>query len=136
MDGQKVTFGKSNHHRESALSSVAINDRARAVAHEVVNREMARGFKLPAARKNIAADVGVSPWLLWRLARNRLKTIPEGLTSKLHAANVRILQQELARATHEMEMALQIGIRRDSPEMAKLAVAAEKARKLIEEASA
>lgn len=134
MHGQKVTFGESKNPRESELSSVAIHERAQKIAHEVERNEMARGYKVTEARERIAKSVGVSPWLLWRLARNRLKTIPEGLTTKLHEANVRLLQQNLARATHEMEMAFQIGLRRDCPEMAKLEAAAEKARKLIEEA--
>ena len=133
MHGRSVNFGNTNRQSEDELSSCVINDRAREIAQRVERQEMAQGYKLQQARERVAGRIGVRPGMLARLAAGRLKTIPAGFIARLHADIVRRLQQELARAEHEYHLALQIGLRADSPEMARLESSVAKAQALIDE---
>lgn len=134
MRRRTVTHLGTEHHPGSVMSTVAFVDRARNVADQLVKAEGARGYKVPEARARVAHRIGCLPGTLWNLARNRLKKVPEGFIATLHADNVRRLQQDLTRAQHEHQLAIQIGLSPDSPEMAALATEAKALVALIEEA--
>jgi hypothetical protein len=134
MERPGVTKNDLFHHREAALSSAAFVDRAHGIAERLVSAEKAQGYKSPEARKRVASRIGCAPGTIWNLLRRRLKRVPEGFIAKLHADNVRRLQAELARAEHEYQLALQIGMDPASHEMAALARSTRELLALIEEA--
>lgn len=115
------------------MSSAAYVDEARRIASDLEREERAAGLKASDARKRIARRLGCMPGTLTNLALGRLKKIEEGFIARLHAERVRVLTERLQRASHEMDMAIQIGIRRDCAEMAHLEAAMQKAQKLLTE---
>lgn len=95
------------------------------------DREAARlNLKLPDARAWLARTIGLSVGTLTNLRRNRLKRV-EHLKEKINDALVKSLESEIARLTHELEMARHRGSNPDCAEILAAETHISTARKLL-----
>lgn len=94
----------TNEPGSGRVSNVAILDETRALAHSLEQREMNRGFKLPDARKRLAARLGAMPGTLTNLAKKRLKKVDAVLRDRVRALVIRELEAEIGRLTHELNI--------------------------------
>lgn len=91
------------------MSSVDIATRNWAIGLE--DRERARsGVPLPIARRAVARRLNIAPGTLENLRRGRIKGVRAWLVERVQSAFVRELELEIARLTHERELALQSGM--------------------------
>jgi hypothetical protein len=97
------------HWRVGGMSTVAALERARAVARNLEQRERSRGSTVEAARAALARRAGVAPSTWRNLALGRLKRVDAWLRDRLQALLVRELEAEIARLSHELEIARQSG---------------------------
>lgn len=100
-------------------------------ARSLEDRRCSRGMKLPEARRVLARDTGVSAGTFESLRRGRLKGVKNWIAERIRSAVIRDLQQEIARCTHELELARQAGLDPRSSDMAALETAVQKANELM-----
>jgi len=112
----------------------AIDAAARQWASELENREKARsGVPLTIARQTVARRLSVAPGTLEGLRRGRGKGARAWLVERLQSAFVRELELEIARLTHERQMALQIGMDTREDQVREIEAHLAAARGLIEQ---
>lgn len=68
------------------------------------------GIRVPQARARIASRLGVSPGTLENFRRLRTKVVPSWLMNKLRAEFVAVLQSEISRLEHEIQLSRQTGM--------------------------
>lgn len=86
------------------------------------------GVKVAEARKIIARRLKTSPGTLENIRRMRTKVVPSWLMARIRAEFVSVLQNEILRLEHEINLARQIGLdhRDDDLQAAEAQVAAAK----------
>lgn len=89
------------------------------------------GQPLTAVRRVLARKLAVAPGTLENLRNGRAKRVTTYVFERLRAAVIRDLQQEIARCTHELEIARQAGLDPRSSDMAALETAVQKANELM-----
>ena len=77
-----------------------------------------RGVPRRLARRPVAHRIGLSPGTIENIQRDRLKFV-ERVESKIRAAFIRLLESEIAKATHELEISRRIADRSDAPSVIK-----------------
>lgn len=87
------------------------------------------------ARKIVARRIGVSPGTLEGIRKGRTKGVREWVAERIRAAFIRELEAEIARLSHELQMARARGSDPRSDVMAKAVASLASARALIEEAA-
>jgi len=100
--------GSFEHQRDGGMSSATI-EQARTLARDLERRERSRAGSVDAARTALARRAGVSPSTWRNLALGRLKRLDAFVRDRLQAMLVRELEAEIARLTHELEIARQGG---------------------------
>jgi hypothetical protein len=81
-----------------SISSVAT------VVKKLIEQEKIRsGIKLPAARRKIAREAGITPGSLENLLRGRLKHV-DRIASRIHSLRIKKIEQELAALERELEI--------------------------------
>jgi len=68
-----------------------------------------RGIKEAEARPLIAGRIGISPGTLENLRRMRTKVVPNWLMNRVRAELISVLQSEMTRLQHEIDIHKQIG---------------------------
>ena len=68
------------------------------------------GINTATARERIAQRIGISPSTLHNLRRLRTKVVPNWLMEKVRSELVAVLQLEIARLEHEIQLARQTGL--------------------------
>jgi len=100
--------GSFEHQRDGGMSSATI-EQARTLARDLERRERSRAGSVDAARTALARRAGVSPSTWRNLALGRHKRLDAFVRDRLQAMLVRELEAEIARLTHELEIARQGG---------------------------
>ena len=100
--------GSFEHQRDGGMSSATI-EQARTLARDLERRERSRAGSIDAARTALARRAGMSPSTWRNLALGRLKRLDAFVRDRLQAMLVRELEAEIARLTHELEIARQGG---------------------------
>ena len=91
----------------NAMSDVStVNRFARSLEDSEARR---LGIKTTEARSRIAGRIGISPGTLENLRRMRTKVVPSWLMNRVRAELVSVLQSEIQRLEHEINIARQIG---------------------------
>lgn len=91
----------------NAMSDVSTVNR---FARRLEDAEARRlGIKTVEARYRIAGRIGVSPGTLENIRRLRTKIVPNWLMSRIRAELISVLQTEMRRLEHEIQLARQIG---------------------------
>jgi len=92
------------------MSAVTSDSLARDWARQLEVGEAKRtGLPLNAARKRLAARIGILPGTLENLSRDRLKGVRQWVYSALHEAVKAELRREIAAHTHELEKLERLG---------------------------
>lgn len=107
-------------HPEGVMNAVATVEQAREIAITLEKKERARGLNASEARSRFARRLGVASGTIENLVRGRLKRVDAWLRDRLQAVLIRELETEIARLTHELEMARQSGARPASDQMAEI----------------
>lgn len=79
------------------------------IAQTLERRERNNGFSAEGARHSLARKLRVGAGTVERLVRGRVKRIDASIRDRLQALLVRELESEIARLTHELEIARQGG---------------------------
>ena len=79
------------------------------LAQTLERKERARGLSATEARRSVANKVRIGVGTLENLIRGRVKRVDAAIRDRLQALLVRELEGELARLSHELEMARQGG---------------------------
>lgn len=130
MDVHKT--GSFQHYGKSIMGSVTTIEQARELAIALERRERGRSATLDVARASLARRIGISP-VTWRnLALGRLKRIDAWMRDRLQALLIRELEAEIARLTHELEVARQCGDHLASQHVAEIETCLTRARSILE----
>lgn len=98
--------------------STATLETVRALAEGLEQREQLRnGGSREEARARLARRIGIMPGTLYNLARDRLKGINADVRDRLMAHVIEDLQSQIARHTHDIQIARQLGAHPASPRM-------------------
>ncbi len=79
------------------------------IAQTLERRERNNGFSAEGARHSLARKLRVGAGTVERLVRGRVKRIDASIRDRLQALLVRELETEIARLTHELQVARQCG---------------------------
>lgn len=90
-----------------------------------------RNVPAATARQKVARRIGVTVSAVEDLLRGRMKRIPHDTFLLIRGAIIGALNAEIARANHELQMALQCGLEPHSAEMEKLKASVQAAQELI-----
>lgn len=82
---------------------------ATALARSLERRERTRVDSMPVARQRLAGKLRIGVGTLENIVRGRVKRIDAAIRDRLQALLVRELEAEIARLTHELEIARQGG---------------------------
>jgi hypothetical protein len=93
--------------------------------------EQRGGAHVSQARQAVARRIGIPPGTVENIQRNRLKFV-ERVEAKVRAAFIRLLEHEIAKATHELAIARAASDRVDTPAVFAADAALAQARKLLE----
>lgn len=115
---------RTNHQDESMSNAFAI-------AQSLERRERSRVSSKAIARKSIAAKLRVGVGTFENLVRGRVKRIDAAIRDRLYALLIFELQAEIARLTHELEIARQGGARLDSEQVGEIETHLERVRALL-----
>lgn len=107
MDVHKTVLNE--HQGKRVVNPSATVDQARDLAVQLERRERARAGNLDVARTVLARRLGISPSTWRNLALGRLKRLDAWVRDRLQALVVRELEAEIARLTHDLEIARQGG---------------------------
>lgn len=119
-------------HKESGgMSTVATIEDARALARDLERRERVRGGKADAARAALARRVGVTPSTWRNLTLGRLKRLDAWMRDRLQAVLIRELEAEIARLSHELEIARQSGAHLASQHVSEIETHLAAARRIL-----
>ncbi len=95
------------------------------------DKERLEAPDLATARQIVARKIGVPPGTVQNIQRDRIKFV-ERIEAKVRAAFMRMLEQEIAKATHELEIARRVSDRMDTAAIFAADAAVQDAKKLIE----
>lgn len=85
------------------MSAIATDDLARTWASRIERAEAQRhGDSIAAARKRVAARLGITPGTLENLSRDRLKGVRQWLFEALKAGVIAEIRREIAAHEHEL----------------------------------
>jgi len=87
------------------------------IAQSLERRERTRVSSLDQARRRVADRLKIGVGTFENLVRGRVKRIDATIRDRLQALLVRELEGEIARLTHELEIARQSGLRLDSEQI-------------------
>jgi len=110
------------------------NDKMTSVAFMVgrmFDRERLSSPDLQTARESVARKIGVPPGTIQNIQRDRIKFV-ERIEAKVRAAFMRMLEQEISKATHELEIAGRASDRADTAAIFAADAAVQNAKKMIE----
>jgi hypothetical protein len=93
---------------EDKMTSVAY------MVERLSHHEAQRGGPVPQVREAVARRIGIPPGTVENIQRNRLKFVGR-VETKVRAAFIRLLEQEIAKATHELAIARATSDRGDTP---------------------
>lgn len=129
----RVHEPKSVEHRgRGGMSTVATMGQARELAQTLERRERGRGGgTVNAARATLARRVGVSASTWRNLALGRLKRLDAWMRDRLQALLIRELEAEIARLTHELEIARRGGEHPTSQHFCEIEAHLSKARAIL-----
>jgi hypothetical protein len=91
----------------NAISDISAVNRFARTLEDTEARRL--GIKTAEARARIAGRIGVSPGTLENIRRLRTKIVPNWLMNKVRAELVTVLQSEIQRLEHEVNIARQTG---------------------------
>lgn len=111
--------------RDDGMSS------AFALAQALERKERTRVSSLSIARQRLAERLKIGVGTLENLVRERVKTVDAAIRDRLQALLVRELEAEIARLTHELEMARQGGFHPASQHISAIETHLEQARTLL-----
>lgn len=98
------------------------------IAQNLERRERSRVGSRTHARRSLAAKLRVGVGTLENLVRGRVKRVDAAIRDRLQALLVRELEQEIARLTHELEIARQSGAHLASEQISEVETHLAKAR--------
>lgn len=101
------------------------------MVERMFDRERVKTPDLETARQIVARNVGVPRGTIENIQRDRIKFV-ERIEAKVRAAFMRMLEQEIAKATHELEIARLASDRMDTAAIFAADAAVQDAKKLIE----
>ena len=117
----------------SAVSDVeALNEMARSLERSEARRI---GTSLTQARKIIARRVGVTASAFENFLYRRTKVVPNWLMSRVRSELISVLQLEVAKLEHEIQLHKQIGSDHRESDLASAETQLEAARKILESSS-
>ena len=91
----------------NAFSDVATVNRLARVIEDQEARRL--GIPVASARARVANRIGVAPGTLENFRRLRTKVVPNWLMNRIRAEFIAVLQSEIQRLEHEIQIARQIG---------------------------
>lgn len=91
----------------NAMSDVTTVNRFARSLEDIEARR--RGIRTAEARPIIASRIGVSPGTLENIRRLRTKIVPNWLMNKVRSELISVLQSEIQRLEHEIDIARQTG---------------------------
>jgi hypothetical protein len=91
----------------NAISDVATVNRLARVIEDQEARRL--GIPVTSARSRVANRIGVAPGTLENLRRLRTKIVPNWLMNRIRAEFIAVLQSEIQRLSHEIDIARQTG---------------------------
>jgi len=106
---------------------------AQAWVEELERIETAKGATASQARARISRRIGITPAAVEYVARGRAKRLTVDLFERLQSAVINALQTEIARATHEIEIARRCGLDPRGAEMDALKAQVARAQKFLGE---
>lgn len=106
--------------------------RAASIAQRLVVREEQKTRSRMQAYQSVASNVGRSASWLRDLIGGRVKSVAGEIERRLDALLIRGLEAEIARLSHELEMARQSGVHAASDHMAEVETLLARARALME----
>ena len=116
----------------NAISDVAtVNRLARVIEDQEAKR---LGIPVMSARSRVANRIGVAPGTLENLRRLRTKIVPNWLMNRIRAEFIAVLQSEIQRLEHEIQIARQTGADHRDNLLASAETQLAAAREVFEEA--
>jgi hypothetical protein len=103
------------------------------LAQTLERRERSRLLSVPEARRSIARKLRIGVGTFENLVRGRVKRVDAAIRDRLQALLVRELEDELARLSHELEMARQGGVHPASEHISAIETHLSQARALMQE---
>ena len=89
------------------------------------------GIRVQEARTFIASRLGISPGTMENWRRMRTKIVPNWLMNRLRAELINVLQSEIRRLEHEVQLARQIGSNYRDDTLASAETALASAREIL-----
>lgn len=117
--------------RNTQMQTTTLDCKARDWARALEEREAVRAGSIPEARRSLARRLGLAIGTFDGIRRQRTKSISLAVFERLRAAVIRDLQNEIARCSHELEIARQAGLDPRLSDMAALETAVQKANELM-----
>lgn len=116
-----------------SMSATATMHEAAQWARRIEDHEAARlGIPVSEARAVAARKAGIGPGTLANLRHGRVKTMTAHLRDRLAAAVVRVIETEIARLEHELEIARRAARRPDEARIRAAETALAAARQALE----
>ncbi len=106
-------------------------DCAISLARNLERRERSRLSGVPTARRSLARKLRVGVGTVENLVRGRVKRVDAALRDRLRALLVTELESEIARLSHELEIARQAGAHPSSDEVAEAETYLARARAIL-----
>lgn len=111
--------------------NVQVEMSAYAIAQSLERREAARSGSVERARERIAARARIGVGTLENIIRMRVKRIDAAVRDRLQALLIHDLETEIARLTHELEVARQSGAHLTSASISEVETHLARARDLL-----
>lgn len=119
--------------RKGMSGAVSTIEEARELAQRLERRKTAQGMSVDAARESLSRRIGIAPRTWKNLAGGRLKRLDAWLRDGLQALLIRELENEIARLTHELDLARQGGAHPASLDVGAIETHLAKAKALLNE---
>ena len=133
-DGITMRDEKSTiQHATREVMTLAPSIAARDLTRSFIKQDAPEYGGSESAQRALARRLGVAPGTVRNLAGGRLKRICADVFARLKAEQMRRINLDLQRASHELSIARACGVDPRSPEFRALQAAAEAARKVMEE---
>jgi hypothetical protein len=114
----------------NATSDVATVNRLARVIEDQEARRL--GVPVTLARARVADRLGVAPGTLENLRRLRTKIVPNWLMNRIRAEFIAVLQSEIQRLEHEIQIARQTGMDHRDDDLAKAEAQLAAAKEILE----
>ena len=102
-----MTSTRNGRFDMNAISDVATVNRLARVIEDQEARRL--GIPITSARSRVANRIGVAPGTLENLRRLRTKIVPSWMMNRIRAEFIAVLQSEIQRLEHEIQIARQTG---------------------------